>query len=212
PSSEIEGNIWKSVETKRSLGQLYKIDNNAGLTLWRRKQYLESTLHPRRDSEYFDVLRIQECQGWKRATDLPIVTKAKIIELCSRGSTLEKSHTSVPNAAKALVRTVVLERLTPEKSPYQLCQCAKSYNTQAKLIIHQRTHTEKPYECPDCGIRFSQNSDLVRHQRTHTGEKPYECPDCKKNFSQNSSLAIHRRIHTGEKPFECPDCEKRFSP
>ena len=59
-----------------------------------------------------------------------------------------------------------------------------------------------PYSCASCTKTFKTNRKLTVHERTHTGEKPYSCIYCNKTFSQQGNMKRHEKIHTGEKSID----------
>ncbi|RYC80872.1 hypothetical protein BFJ63_vAg16235 [Fusarium oxysporum f. sp. narcissi] len=95
-------------------------------------------------------------------------------------------------------------------------KCQKSFDQQAHLDIHRRTHTGiKPYNCdfPGCDLTFSQLGNLKTHRRRHTGERPFACDKCDRHFAQRGNLRAHLLTHQGLKPFSCilDDCNKTFT-
>ena len=106
-------------------------------------------------------------------------------------------------------------------------QCDYRCSSDAKLIIHKRTHTgEKPYACDQCDFRSAARGDLKKHKLSQQHRplsvcevcgystkslfwfKKHKCNRC--DFEGCSyvtkslaSLKRHKLTHTGDKPYAC---------
>ena len=87
--------------------------------------------------------------------------------------------------------------------------CNKSFNRQARLEEHLRSHTnERPFKCraPSCNKDFLRSNHLKRHQKSaHSDVRDYNCtwPGCSKSFSTGTRLRRHQEAHKGREKFQC---------
>jgi general transcription factor IIIA len=106
------------------------------------------------------------------------------------------------------------EPLTPVGSgrkilpcPYQ--GCTKSFNRQARLNEHIRSHNnERPFNCPEkeCGKAFLRDSHLKHHIKSaHTNERDYPCTwaYCNKKFATGTRLRRHESSHKAKEQYTC---------
>lgn len=116
---------------------------------------------------------------------------------------------------KGLRRHVSMHK--PKAEPVTCEICKKVCASQARLLIHQKTHNKpkekvpREYLCHICSKVYPSNSSLTYHMRTHSGVKPHVCKTCNSGFTTTTSLANHIRIHTGDKPFVCHVCSAAFA-
>ncbi|XP_012285162.1 zinc finger protein 260 [Orussus abietinus] len=116
---------------------------------------------------------------------------------------------------KGLRRHVSMHK--PKAEPVTCEVCKKVCASQARLVLHQKTHNKpkekapREYLCHICSKVYPSNSSLTYHMRTHTGVKPHVCKTCNSGFTTTTSLANHIRIHTGDKPFVCHVCSAAFA-
>ncbi|KAH0535203.1 zinc finger protein 665-like isoform X1 [Cotesia glomerata] len=116
---------------------------------------------------------------------------------------------------KGLRRHVSMHK--PKAEPVTCEICKKVCASQARLVLHQKTHSKpkekvpREYLCHICSKVYPSNSSLTYHMRTHTGVKPHVCQTCNSGFTTTTSLANHIRIHTGDKPFVCHVCSAAFA-
>ncbi|XP_034942095.1 zinc finger protein 699-like [Chelonus insularis] len=105
----------------------------------------------------------------------------------------------------------------PKAEPVTCEICKKVCASQARLVLHQKTHNKpkekvpREYLCHICSKVYPSNSSLTYHMRTHSGVKPHVCKTCNSGFTTTTSLANHIRIHTGDKPFVCHVCSAAFA-
>lgn len=91
--------------------------------------------------------------------------------------------------------------------PYQ--GCAKSFNRQARLTEHIRSHTnERPFTCPEknCDKAFLRDSHLKHHIKSaHTNERDYSCTwaNCGKKFATGTRLRRHESSHQTKEKYTC---------
>ena len=79
-----------------------------------------------------------------------------------------------------------------DSGPPRCGYCARCFNTQRALEVHERVHTGvKPFACRVCGRCFRQSIHLATHQRTHTDERPFVCSVCKKAYKNRVDLRKH---------------------
>ncbi|KAK0079418.1 hypothetical protein PV326_008740 [Microctonus aethiopoides] len=116
---------------------------------------------------------------------------------------------------KGLRRHVSMHKPKAEPATCEICK--KVCASQARLVLHQKTHNKpkekvpREYLCHICSKVYPSNSSLTYHMRTHTGVKPHVCKTCNSGFTTTTSLANHIRIHTGDKPFVCHVCSAAFA-
>jgi general transcription factor IIIA len=105
-----------------------------------------------------------------------------------------------PNTPVASGRKILL-------CPYQ--NCTKSFNRQARLTEHIRSHTnERPFKCPqqECDKAFLRDSHLKHHVKSaHTNERNYLCrwDDCGKKFATGTRLRRHEASHEAKEKYTC---------
>lgn len=91
--------------------------------------------------------------------------------------------------------------------PYE--DCTKTFNRNARLRDHIRTHTgEKPFVCDEdgCTKRFFRESHLKHHKKSaHTDIRDYVCTwdDCDKSFATGTRLRRHLASHEGKEKYKC---------
>lgn len=91
--------------------------------------------------------------------------------------------------------------------PYQ--GCTKSFNRQARLTEHIRSHTnERPFICPErnCDKAFLRDSHLKHHVKSaHTNERDYSCTwvNCDKKFATGTRLRRHESSHQTKEKYAC---------
>lgn len=91
--------------------------------------------------------------------------------------------------------------------PYQ--NCPKSFNRQARLTEHIRSHTnERPFKCAvqKCDKAFLRDSHLKHHMKSaHTNERDYSCTwsNCNKNFATGTRLRRHEASHETKEKYTC---------
>jgi general transcription factor IIIA len=91
--------------------------------------------------------------------------------------------------------------------PYQ--GCTKSFNRQARLTEHIRSHTnERPFKCSEknCDKAFLRDSHLKHHIKSaHTDERNYPCTwaKCGKRFATGTRLRRHEFSHQSKEKYTC---------
>jgi general transcription factor IIIA len=95
--------------------------------------------------------------------------------------------------------------------PYQ--GCTKSFNRQARLNEHIRSHTnERPFDCPEkaCHKAFLRDSHLKHHIKSaHSNERDYFCTwaNCEKKFATGTRLRRHESSHQAKEKYTCKGFE-----
>ena len=93
------------------------------------------------------------------------------------------------------------------KCPYETC--TKSFNRQARLTEHLRSHTnERPFSCSEdgCDKAFFRDTHLKHHIRSaHINERTYHClkPGCGKSFATGTRLRRHQAGHEDREKYTC---------
>ena len=93
------------------------------------------------------------------------------------------------------------------RCPYDGCE--KSYNRQARLTEHLRSHTNtRPFRCPHAGCSkdFLRDSHLKHHIKSaHTDIRDHVCPrpGCGKSFATGTRLKRHVAAHEGKEKNQC---------
>jgi len=96
--------------------------------------------------------------------------------------------------------------------------CHKSFNRQARLKEHLRSHTNtRPFKCPyvPCTKAFLRDSHLKHHVKSqHVKLRDHPCTfeGCDKSFVTATRLRRHVETHQGRDRFRCsyPDCGQAF--
>jgi general transcription factor IIIA len=87
--------------------------------------------------------------------------------------------------------------------------CRKSFNRQARLTEHIRSHTnERPFSCSEknCDKAFLRDSHLKHHIKSaHTNERNYPCTwaTCGKKFATGTRLRRHESSHQTKEKYTC---------
>lgn len=95
--------------------------------------------------------------------------------------------------------------------PYE--GCTKSFNRQARLTEHIRSHTnERPFKCPEkeCGKAFLRDSHLKHHiTSAHMDDRKYPCTwaNCDKKFATGTRLRRHEASHEVKEKYTCKGFE-----
>jgi general transcription factor IIIA len=95
--------------------------------------------------------------------------------------------------------------------PHQ--DCTKSFNRQARLTEHIRSHTnERPFKCirDQCDKAFLRDSHLKHHIKSaHTDERDYACTwsNCDKKFATGTRLRRHEASHETKEKYTCKGYE-----
>lgn len=91
--------------------------------------------------------------------------------------------------------------------------CTKSFNRQARLTEHIRSHTnERPFTCPEeeCNKAFLRDSHLKHHIKSaHTNQRNYPCTwtNCDKKFATGTRLRRHEASHQTKEKYTCKGYE-----
>ncbi|KEF60172.1 uncharacterized protein A1O9_05022 [Exophiala aquamarina CBS 119918] len=96
--------------------------------------------------------------------------------------------------------------------------CHKSFNRQARLKEHLRSHTNtRPFKCPyvPCTKAFLRDSHLKHHVKSqHVKLRDHPCTfeGCDKSFVTATRLRRHVETHQDKDRFRCnhPDCDQTF--
>lgn len=96
--------------------------------------------------------------------------------------------------------------------------CHKSFNRQARLKEHLRSHTNtRPFKCPyvPCSKAFLRDSHLKHHVKSqHIKLRDHPCTfeGCDKSFVTATRLRRHIETHQDKDRFRCdyPDCHQTF--
>lgn len=95
--------------------------------------------------------------------------------------------------------------------------CSKTFNRQARLNEHLRSHTNtRPFKCPRCPKDFLRDSHLKHHVKSaHSEVRDYLCSHsgCGKSFATGTRLRRHEATHSGEDKYRCSDyadCNQTF--
>ncbi len=110
--------------------------------------------------------------------------------------------------------TPITEPQTPLGSGRKILSCSyqgctKSFNRQARLNEHIRSHTnERPFKCPqeECGKAFLRDSHLKHHIKSaHTNERNYSCTwvYCDRKFATGTRLRRHEATHEEKEKYTC---------
>lgn len=91
--------------------------------------------------------------------------------------------------------------------PYN--DCSKTFNRNARLQEHIRSHTgERPFVCNQggCSKAFLRESHLKHHKKSaHSDVRDYTCTweDCDKSFATGTRLRRHLASHQGKEKYKC---------
>ena len=95
--------------------------------------------------------------------------------------------------------------------------CEKTFNRQARLSEHLRSHTNtRPFKCSHCPKDFLRDSHLKHHVKSaHSDIRDYTCSHagCGKSFATGTRLRRHEATHSGENKHTCTgydDCNQTF--
>lgn len=112
-----------------------------------------------------------------------------------------------------------LRRSDIKKLPCPFDSCPKTFNRQARLDEHLRSHNnDRPFKClhPGCGKNFLRNTHLKRHIKSaHSNIRDYTCSwaGCEKSFSTGTRLRRHEEAHLGREKYQCTgydNCNQTF--
>ncbi|MCJ1478453.1 Strongly-conserved Zn-finger binding protein (TFIIIA) [Lambiella insularis] len=87
--------------------------------------------------------------------------------------------------------------------------CTKSFNRQARLNEHMRSHTNtRPFVCPHkpCTKDFLRDTHLKHHIKSaHSNVRDYVCKyeGCEKSFATGTRLKRHHAAHEGREKYKC---------
>ena len=93
------------------------------------------------------------------------------------------------------------------RCPYE--DCPKTFNRQARLTEHIRSHTNtRPFSCPHnrCEKHFLRDSHLKHHIKSaHSSVRDYPCTwdGCSKSFATGTRLRRHEAAHQGREKWRC---------
>jgi uncharacterized Zn-finger protein len=89
--------------------------------------------------------------------------------------------------------------------------CDKTFNRQARLNEHLRSHTNtRPFKCPHCPKNFLRDSHLKHHVKSaHSNVRDYTCSHigCGKSFATGTRLRRHEATHSGQNKYTCTGYE-----
>lgn len=89
--------------------------------------------------------------------------------------------------------------------------CSKTFNRQARLNEHLRSHTNtRPFKCPHCPKDFLRDSHLKHHVKSaHSDIRDYSCSHvgCNKSFATGTRLRRHEATHSSQNGYPCSSYE-----
>lgn len=95
--------------------------------------------------------------------------------------------------------------------------CDKTFNRQARLNEHLRSHTNtRPFKCPHCPKDFLRDTHLKHHVKSaHSNVRDYTCSytGCGKGFATGTRLRRHEATHSGKNKYICTGyegCDQTF--
>lgn len=97
--------------------------------------------------------------------------------------------------------------------------CSKTFNRNARLQEHIRSHTgERPFVCDqdNCDKAFLRESHLKHHKKSaHSDVRDYNCTwqGCHKSFATGTRLRRHLASHQGKEKYRCrgyEGCDETF--
>lgn len=110
------------------------------------------------------------------------------------------------------LRTHMVHSHTGEKK-YHCVKCSKSFQMEANLKIHIKSHTINKRDLPKCSYCQKHFID-TKYKKKHEFQckKSYECYVCKRTFPNFTELyGKHFRVHLGERPYQCKHCRKTIA-
>lgn len=139
------------------------------------------------------------------------------VHLSLSGSDSESDSDMQPISTPPTPRTPRPSELKTILCPYN--GCGKSFNRQARLTEHLRSHTNtRPFKCPHqgCSKDFLRDSHLKHHVKSaHTDVRDYVCSweGCGKRFATGTRLRRHQAAHEQKEKWKCrgyEDCNETF--
>jgi general transcription factor IIIA len=141
----------------------------------------------------------------------------KFVHLSLSGSDSESDADMEPISTPPTPRTPRPSELKTIPCPYDGCE--KSFNRQARLTEHLRSHTNtRPFRCPHkgCSKDFLRDSHLKHHVKSaHTDVRDYVCSwdGCGKSFATGTRLRRHEAAHEQKQKWKCrgyEGCDETF--
>jgi general transcription factor IIIA len=129
------------------------------------------------------------------------------VHLSLSGSDSESDSEMEPVSTPPTPRTPRPSEIKTIPCPYEGCQ--KSFNRQARLTEHLRSHTNtRPFKCPHkgCSKDFLRDSHLKHHVKSaHTDVRDYVCSwdGCCKSFATGTRLRRHEAAHQQKEKWRC---------
>jgi general transcription factor IIIA len=129
------------------------------------------------------------------------------VHLSLSGSDGESDSDMEPISTPPTPRTPRPSELKTIPCPYDGCK--KSFNRQARLTEHLRSHTNtRPFKCPHkgCPKDFLRDSHLKHHIKSaHTDLRDYLCSwdGCGKSFATGTRLRRHETAHQQKEKWKC---------
>jgi len=89
-------------------------------------------------------------------------------------------------------------------------KCTSAFTSNAKLIVHERTHSNDLFRCVFCSYGNAHQHHLFAHQRSHFNTRNYKCNVCEKAFLTGGSLNEHIKLkhESDEAETKCPLCDR----
>jgi uncharacterized Zn-finger protein len=99
---------------------------------------------------------------------------------------------------------------TTQKKKNQILECSwcdKTFQGQAALKIHMRTHIycRRTHSCSMCAKSFAPTNALC-----DTDWRLLKCSQCQLSFRQSTHLKMHIKTHCEEQPHKCSKCCQSF--
>lgn len=138
-------------------------------------------------------------------------------DLSDPESEAECIDNDTPSTTPPRTQTPTPSRLKSIPCPYE--GCSKTFNRNARLQEHIRSHTgERPFKCDqaDCTKSFLRDSHLKHHKKSaHSDLRDYKCswPGCDKSFATGTRLRRHIASHEGKEKYRCrgyDGCDETF--
>lgn len=139
------------------------------------------------------------------------------VHLSLSGSDAGSNSDMEPISTPPTPRTPRTSGLKNIPCPYDGCE--KSFNRQARLTEHLRSHTNtRPFKCSykGCSKDFLRDSHLKHHIKSaHTDVRDYVCSwdGCGKSFATGTRLRRHEAAHQQKEKWKCrgyEGCDETF--